>query len=56
MIRLETLSYEDLLASGLESMGWRKLPQVMAPKLGIPVYMVRERIKRLREIQRKQSR
>lgn len=55
MTRLETLGYADLLVPELESIGWRKLPQVIAPKLGLPVYMVRERIKKLREIQHKRS-
>jgi hypothetical protein len=56
MIRLEALSCEDLLIPGLESIGWRKRRQVIAPKLRVLVYRVRERIKRLREIQRKRSR
>lgn len=53
--RLKKLRYKHLVSPELESLGWHELAQVIAPKLGIPVYLVRERIKRLREIQRKRS-
>lgn len=45
--RLKSLSYLDLV-SELESAGWHRLPYAIARRLGVPVYLVRERISELR--------
>jgi hypothetical protein len=49
LARLEAISFEDLLAPEMQAVGWHRIPNVIAQRWSVSIYIARKRVSVLRE-------